>query len=165
MNNLRLNVCLKNQLLLVVILTSYLMLHLPMMNIYKRRHSRKSIAHTIVLVVPSPTFRKYWILFISVWQNPDFFRSTEVNEANDNLVIETSDDILEDTNEKCFIICTLFQLPNTRVLGSICDWLAMFLVVQYFKESLSRVFQSHDSLSSIKPNCGPDNPSRSLNVC
>ena len=23
----------------------------------------------------------------------------------------------------------------------------------------------NDSLSSIKPNCGPDNPSRSLNVC
>ena len=116
MNNLRLNVCLKNQLLLVVILTSYLMLHLPMMNIYKRRHSRKSIAHTIVLVVPSPTFRNYGILFISVWQNPDFFRSTEVNEANDNLVIETSDDILEDTNEKCFMICTVlcsnFQIPE-----------------------------------------------------
>ena len=88
-----------------------------------------------------------------------------MNEANDNLVIETSDDILEDTNEKCFMISTLFQLPNTRVLGSICDWLAIFLVVQYFKESLSRVFQSHDSLSSIKLNYGPDNPSRSLNVC
>ena len=42
-----------------------------------------------------------------------------MNEANDNLVIETSDDILEDTNEKCFMICTVlcsnFQIPEYSV--------------------------------------------------
>ena len=101
----------------VVILMSYLILHLPTINIYQRMPSRTLIAHTIVLVlvVPSPTFRNCWILLFSVWQNPDFFRSTDVNEANDNLIIERSDEILEDTNEKYFMICTLFQTPKFLV--------------------------------------------------
>ena len=103
-----------------------------------------------------------------------------MNEVNDMLVIEKSDEILEDTNESpgcndtlnCFMIFILFSLPKTRDLGGICDCLVNMLVVQYCKESLSRIstcYEQHfmnsscklfNSLSFIKPNYGPDNPSR-----
>ena len=77
-----------------------------------------------------------------------------MNEANDNLIIERSDEILEDTNEKYFMICTLFQTP--KFLGEYVTGWQCFNWFGNFKESSSRVFQSHYE---------PDNLSLSLNVC
>ena len=60
-----------------------------------------------------------------------------MNEVNDILVIEKSDEILEDTNESpacndtlnCFMIFILFRLPKTRDLAGICDCLVNLLVL------------------------------------
>ena len=77
--------------------------HLPTMIIYQRRPLGKLLAHKIVLEVlvhPSETFE----YFSSVLAKSGPFQEycsdiSKVNEVNDILVIEKSDEILEDMNE------------------------------------------------------------------
>ena len=57
-----------------------------------------------------------------------------MNEVNDILVVEKSDEILKDTNEPSGCNDTyssVSHLPKTRNLGGIRDWLVTLLVVQY----------------------------------
>ena len=95
-NNLRLNVCLKKQVLFsgdsqkfsddTFVDDEYL----PEESFKKINRSHNNSFN------PQSNLPK---LLFSFWQNSNHFWSTEVNEANDNLVIENSDEILEDSNE------------------------------------------------------------------
>ena len=167
---------------------SYLMTHLPTMIIYQRRPLRKLLAHKIVLEVlvhpsetfeylssvlaKSGTFQEYWSEIYEV----------NVNEVNDILVMGNSDEILEDTVEppgcndtlsaSWFVLCSTFQKQQILVDYATCWWICYWfstskkLCHEYctcyvlraaFYEFILRVVQS---LSFIKPNYWPDNPSR-----
>ena len=73
------------------------------MMIYQRRPLRKLLAHKIVLEVlahPSETFEYLSSVLAKSGPFQEYCSDiSKVNEVNDILVIEKSDEILEDTNE------------------------------------------------------------------